>query len=156
MIQSAIKRLSFEDSKLGYYDIVNPSYTIFNNNSKTFSSIYTEYNDDFNLFYNNCIEDIKTYSISTSFSPKACNIKNLFNISSIPWVSFEGFNLNINNCFDYLPPIFTIGKYFNDSKQNCIILQPANDKYSPIIINEYNYHEFKIIGKLALVISKRN
>ena len=40
--------------------------------------------------------------------------------------------------------------------QNCIILQPANDKYSPIIINEYNYHEFKIIGKLALVISKRN
>ena len=30
------------------------------------------------------------------------------------------------------------------------------DKYSPIIINEYNYHEFKIIGKLALVISKRN
>jgi len=47
-------------------------------------------------------------------------------------------------------------KYFNDSKQHCIILQPANDKYSPIIINEYNYHEFKIIGKLALVISKRN
>ena len=40
--------------------------------------------------------------------------------------------------------------------KNCIILQPANDKYSPIIINEYNYHEFKIIGKLALVISKRN
>ena len=49
-----------------------------------------------------------------------------------------------------------VKKYFNDSKQNCIILQPANDKYSPIIINEYNYHEFKIIGKLALVISKRN
>ena len=52
--------------------------------------------------------------------------------------------------------IATCKKYFNDSKQNCIILQPANDKYSPIIINEYNYHEFKIIGKLALVISKRN
>lgn len=114
-------KMSFEDSKLGYYDVVNPSYTIFNNNSKTFSSIYTEYNDDFNLFYNNCIEDIKTYSKSTSFSPKACNIKNLFNISSIPWVSFDGFNLNINNCFDYLPPIFTIGKYFNDSNK---ILMP--------------------------------
>ena len=52
--------------------------------------------------------------------------------------------------------IATCKKYFNDSKQNCLILQPANDKYSPIIINEYNYHEFKIIGKLALVISKRN
>ena len=48
-------KMSFEDSKLGYYDVVNPSYTIFNNNSKTFSSIYTEYNDDFNLFYKNCI-----------------------------------------------------------------------------------------------------
>lgn len=114
-------KMSFEDSKLGYYNIVNPSYTIFNNNSKTFSSIYTEYNDDFNLFYNNCIEDIKTYSTSISFSPKTCNINNLFNISSIPWVSFEGFNLNINNCFDYLPPIFTIGKYYNDSNK---ILMP--------------------------------
>ena len=47
-------KMSFEDSKLGYYDIINPSYTLFNKDTKTFSSVYTEYNEDFHLFYKNC------------------------------------------------------------------------------------------------------
>lgn len=29
-------RISFEDSKLGYYDIINPSYTIFNKDNQNF------------------------------------------------------------------------------------------------------------------------
>ena len=81
------------------------------------------------------------------------------NIQSGDLIIFEK-TQQLNNgdvgCFGIEDNIATCKKYFNDSKQNCIILQPANDKYSPIIINEYNYHEFKIIGKLALVISKRN
>lgn len=81
------------------------------------------------------------------------------NIQSGDLIIFEK-TQQLNNgdvgCFGIEDNIATCKKYFNDSKQNCIILQPANDKYSPIIINEYNYHEFKIIGKLALVISKRS
>ena len=81
------------------------------------------------------------------------------NIQSGDLIIFEK-TQQLNNgdvgCFGIEDNIATCKKYFNDSKQHCIILQPANDKYSPIIINEYNYHEFKIIGKLALVISKRN
>lgn len=59
-------------------------------------------------------------------------------------------------CFIVENQVATCKKYFKDQNQNCIILQPANDHYSPIIINEHNYYEFKIIGKLSLVISKRN
>lgn len=59
-------------------------------------------------------------------------------------------------CFGIEDNIATCKKYYRDHANNCVILQPANDKYSPIIINEYNYHSFKIIGKLALVISKRS
>lgn len=110
-------RMSFEDSKLGYYDIINPSYTLFNKDTKTFSSIYTEYNEDFHLFYKNCLEDMRNYSNSKSFFPKPANIKNLFHISSIPWVSFEGFCLNIHQSFDYLLPIFTMGKYYQNGNQ---------------------------------------
>ena len=40
--------------------------------------------------------------------------KNLFNVSCIPWSSFTGFNLNLQNGYDYFLPIFTIGKYFSD------------------------------------------
>lgn len=40
---------------------------------------------------------------------------NVFTISSIPWVSFTGFNLNLPKATDYLLPIFTTGKYFQEN-----------------------------------------
>lgn len=35
----------------------------------------------------------------------------IFNVSAVPWTSFTGFNLNLQKGYDYLPPIFTLGKY---------------------------------------------
>ena len=29
----------------------------------------------------------------------------------IPWASFTGFNLNLQRGYDYLPPIFTMGRF---------------------------------------------
>ena len=110
-----------ENKELGYYDIVYPSYTIFHNDTKTFSSIYTEYNDNFYSFYQNYISDIEKCASSKSFLPKPCPIKNIFNISVIPLSSFTSFNLNLQNGFDYLAPIFTIGKYYSDDKNNIIM-----------------------------------
>lgn len=43
--------------------------------------------------------------------------KNYFNVSCIPWTSFTGFNLNLQQGYDYLLPIFTIGKYFSDDNK---------------------------------------
>ena len=32
----------------------------------------------------------------------------------IPWASFDGFNLNLQNGYRYLPPIFTMGKFYEE------------------------------------------
>ena len=115
-------KMSLNDNKeLGYYDIVYPSYTIFHDDTKTFSSIYTEYNENFDVFYKNYISDIETYGNNKSFLAKPCNIKNIFNISSLPLSTFTGFNLNLQNGFDYLAPIFTMGKYYTDDKNNIVL-----------------------------------
>ncbi len=45
--------------------------------------------------------------------------ENAFTVSMIPWTSFDGFNLNVKS-FDYLIPIFTIGKYKEENKQYTI------------------------------------
>lgn len=37
--------------------------------------------------------------------------ENSFDVSMIPWAAFEGFNLNLEKGYDYLKPIFTMGKY---------------------------------------------
>lgn len=97
--------------KLGYWDEVNPSYTVFNKNSETFSSIWTNYNRVFSRFYDSCIEDIDKYSQSTSLKPKQNEPSNIFTISVLPWVNFTGFNINVFNEGQYLLPIFTIGKF---------------------------------------------
>jgi len=41
--------------------------------------------------------------------PQGAEPPNILNISSIPWVAFTGFNLNLPT--DYLLPILTIGRH---------------------------------------------
>lgn len=117
MLASVVNRLAefrmgmSEQGEPGYWEISHPSYTVFNNETKTFSSIWTPYRSDFSSFYRACIEDINQYSNSTAFTPKQGEPPNTFTISSIPWVDFTSFNLNVYADGTYLSPIFTIGKY---------------------------------------------
>lgn len=41
--------------------------------------------------------------------------ENVFPVSMIPWATFEGFNLNLQKGYDYLLPIFTMGKFYEES-----------------------------------------
>jgi chloramphenicol O-acetyltransferase type A len=95
----------------GIWETTHPSYTVLNRARDTFSSIWTPYNAHFPTFYAAASEDIDNYSNSTSFYPQPHMPKNIFDISSIPWLSFTAFNLNVSGNGNHLPPIFTIGKY---------------------------------------------
>lgn len=101
----------WENREPGYWDLLHPSYTIFNNEVKTFSSIWTSYENGFKTFYQNCIEDMEKYKEATSFMPKPNAPTNIFSISSIPWIDFTAFDLNVYSDGTHLAPIFTIGKY---------------------------------------------
>lgn len=76
------------EGRLGYWDQLNPGYTIFNKEKETFASIWTKYNPSFCNFYDTCTGDIASYSSSTVLMPKPNEPQNLFNISSLPWTSF--------------------------------------------------------------------
>lgn len=110
-----------KNGNLGFWDILNPSYTIFNKEKETFSSIWTMYNTSFIKFYEDCISDIVQYSNSTNIAPKPNEPENTFNISSLPWTSFTGFNINVFSDGCYLPPIFTMGKFIEQDNK---ILMP--------------------------------
>ena len=49
------------EGNLGYYSFCSPSYTIFHNDDKTFSDIWTEYNEDFKTFYQEAVNDMEKY-----------------------------------------------------------------------------------------------
>ena len=40
----------------------------------------------------------------------------------IPWTSFEGFNLNLQKGYDYLLPVFTMGKFYEENGRRFLLL----------------------------------
>lgn len=104
-----------ETGEPGYWDISHPAYTVLNQETKTFSNIWTPYKKDFSLFYKACMGDMAQYSQSTKFSPQKDLPSNVFNISSVPWIDFTAFNLNVFSEGTHLAPIFTIGKYTREN-----------------------------------------
>lgn len=58
-------------------------------------------------------------------------------------------------CFTIDDNVATCKKFYRDDRNQCIILQPANPEYSPIVVSQANMMGFRIIGKLSLVINKR-
>lgn len=48
--------------------------------------------------------------------------KNIFSVSSIPWTTFTGFNLNVYTDGSYLRPIFTFGKCFEQDGKTLLPL----------------------------------
>lgn len=125
--------------ELGYWDEVNPSYTVFNKDNETFSSIWTDYSRVFSQFYDSCIADMDNYSQSTFLKPKQNEPPNSFTISSLPWVNFTGFNVNVFNEGRYLPPIFTIGKFIETENS---VLMPLSIQVHHAVCDGFHIGRF--------------
>ncbi|WP_458199531.1 type A chloramphenicol O-acetyltransferase [Enterococcus faecalis] len=108
------------EGNLGYWDKLNPLYTVFNKETEKFSNIWTESNVSFNSFYNSYKSDLLEYKDKNEMFPKKPIPENTVPISMIPWIDFSSFNLNIGNNSRFLLPIITMGKFY--SKNNKIYL----------------------------------
>lgn len=135
-----------ENGNLGYWDNMNPCYTVFNKENETFSNIWTLYSDDFRVFNFNYLEDIKKYCNTKEFSPKPNEPKNTFPISCVPWVSFTGFNLNIFTDGKYLLPIITYGRYY---EQDGKMLLPISMQAHHAVCD--GYHTSRFFNELQML-----
>lgn len=108
--------------EIGVWETLSPCYTVFHKDSESFSNIWTEWNDDLNLFLSNFEQDSKRFGQIDRIDAKPNTPANVFPISSLPWTTFTGFNLNISADGTYLLPIFTYGKYFKDGNRYLIPL----------------------------------
>ena len=111
-----------EKHELGIYSEMLPCYTVFHGNTETFSNLWTDCTSDFDEFCRAYERDISQYGSLEGLAAKPCVPGNYFNVSMLPWASFEGFNLNLQKGYDFLRPIFTIGKYYKESERTLIPL----------------------------------
>lgn len=111
-----------EQGNVGFFDEVYPSYTVFHKDDETFSDIWTAYSSNFQTFYAHYLQDVQQFGNVKGISVKPAQGSNVFTISCIPWATFTGFNLNLEKGYGYLPPIFTIGKYFSENGKTLLPL----------------------------------
>ncbi|TDE94813.1 type A chloramphenicol O-acetyltransferase [Occultella glacieicola] len=93
------------------WPVLHPSFTLFNAERETFSSVWAPYDPDFATFHDGAAALLDRHRDSTEFFPVGGGPPNTFDVSSLPWASFTGFNLNIRDAWRHLAPIFTLGRY---------------------------------------------
>lgn len=106
-------RMAMKNDELVIWDEVYPSYTVFHNETETFSCIWSQYDGDIHHFQNVYSEDAERYGNNLAYWPKGESPENIFFVSGIPWVSFTSFDINVANMQNFFAPMFTLGKYYN-------------------------------------------
>ncbi|MFX4292026.1 CatA-like O-acetyltransferase [Streptomyces bohaiensis] len=91
--------------------VVHPAFTVFNPARETFACVWTPYDAEFGAFHERASALLTEHAGATEFFPQGPPPPDTFDVSSLPWASFTGFNLNVRDGFDHLAPIFTLGRY---------------------------------------------
>lgn len=103
-------RYGREGEDFGYYDVVHPLFFDLTPGGNT-KSLYCAYKNDL-LEQAAEIERVReTYRDIEGYCPQGREIRNLVNISCLPWVTFTGLSFCMQYCATYYAPIITFGKY---------------------------------------------
>lgn len=97
------------------YDVMCPCYTIFHKDTETFSKIWAVCPPDYETFEQNYRDDLARYGDSHHFYAKPNPPENMFSVSMVPWITFDGFNLNMPKSHTLIPPFFTMGKFYEEN-----------------------------------------
>lgn len=107
-------KIAEKDGQIGYYDTLTPLYATFHDDDKTFSLMWTEYDDDFRAFYNAYMKNKERYSdnhgilVQTNQIPPA----NAYTVSCVPWISFQHFAVHTYENKAYYFPSIEAGKFY--------------------------------------------
>ena len=111
---------SREDYRMGYlwqtdqvviYDRINPCQYVFHEDTETCTPVYTEYNPDYQAFYEASKADIEAAKQTREFFFDMEHHPNWFDASYIPWVSYDSLHVELPDGYLYYQPIINWGKY---------------------------------------------
>ena len=143
-------RMAFHaDGELGCYDLVHPCYTIFHRETETFSNLWTAYTPDYEAFCAAYDHDMAAYGDRPGMLSRPDMPENTFPVSMLPWASFEGFNLNLQNSYNYLPSIFTMGRF---STENGRVLLPLAVQVHHAVCD--GFHLCRLVNELQSLLNE--
>lgn len=118
-------KVAEKDDELGYYDALNPVYATFHDDDKTFSIMWTEYNENFSAFYQSYMHNQREYGENHGVlaQPQTPPPENSYVVSCLPWISFDHFAAHSYENKPYYFPSVEAGKFYSNKGR---ILMPLS------------------------------
>lgn len=110
-------KVALKDEKVGYYETLNPMYAVFHDDDKTISLMWTEFDNDFEVFYKNYMDDKNKYENNHGVlaQPDKMPPANCYTVSCIPWVNFKQFSVHSYENKPYYFPSIESGKIHEEN-----------------------------------------
>ena len=82
-------RMAEKDGQTGFYSHLTPLYATFHEQDKTFSLMWTEYDEDFGAFYEGYLFNQQTYGANQGILARKDTLPppNAYTVSCVPWIS---------------------------------------------------------------------
>lgn len=112
-------RIAEKDGQIGFYDFITPLYAAFHEDDKTFSLMWTEYDDNFSVFYDAYIRNQMLYGGNHGVlaQPGTLPPQNAYTVSCVPWISFQHFAVHRYANTPYFFPSIEAGKFIADNNR---------------------------------------
>jgi chloramphenicol O-acetyltransferase type A len=134
---------SREDYRMGYlwqtdelicYDRVNPTQYVFHDDTETCTPVYTEYNENYAVFYSNAYADLERAKKTREYGLDSVNHPNWFDASYISWLSYDSLNIELPDGYLFFAPIINWGKY---REENGKLVMPVSVRLNHAIADGY-------------------
>lgn len=134
---------SRDDYKMAYlwqtdelicYDCINPTQYVFHDDTETCTPVYTNYNENYEIFYKNALEDVERAKQTREYNLDMVNHPNWFDASYMPWFSYDSFNIELPDGYLYFVPIINWGKY---REENGRLMLPLTVRLNHAIADGY-------------------
>ena len=104
------------DGNPGYHDVLHPVYTVFHEDDRTFSDLWTEHDEDFAVFYRRFLSDVETWGGNHGIKARPGQPGNFYCISAVPWLDYTGYTASVSG--DRLPALFLVITYGKITAEN--------------------------------------
>ena len=130
-------RMAYDkDNNLGYFDIVNPEYTVLNPKTKNMDSLNTQYNDKFSTFYDNMVHDIYNFN---NHGIHTASRENSVLVSCVPWISYANITVQMKANTFFLRPMIIWGKYTIENNE---VIMPFTVQVHHAVADGYHCYLF--------------